>query len=61
MPLFEMSPNIQETEPAGRKRSHDEYTDDVVKMEEFSDAKAPVAASIQPSDGCCEYSFMASA
>ena len=40
-PLAEMSPNIQESEAVGRKRSHDEYTDGLVKLSSESEAKRP--------------------
>ncbi|POR36756.1 Chromatin assembly factor 1 subunit rlf2 [Tolypocladium paradoxum] len=39
MPLFQMDPNIQETESAGRKRSHDEFAGDLVKMDVDADTK----------------------
>ena len=40
MPLFELSPNIQESEATGRKRSHDE-------MEISEDVKLPPPVSDQ--------------
>ncbi|KAK5993607.1 hypothetical protein PT974_07041 [Cladobotryum mycophilum] len=49
MPLLEVSPNIQESESAGRKRSHDEFSGDLVKIDEAHDAKSSVTASIEAS------------
>lgn len=49
MPLSEMSPNIRETEPAGRKRSHDEFAT-VIKVEVNEDIKAPVTGTIHLTD-----------
>lgn len=59
MPLLEMSPNIQETELAGRKRSHEEFADESIKIES-SDNKGPVTGPIQQSSACCKPSLFAS-
>ncbi|KAG5997605.1 hypothetical protein E4U43_002597 [Claviceps pusilla] len=48
MPLFEMSPNVQDMDSAGRKRSHDEYAGDLVKVVDDVDAKTPKVNSIRP-------------
>ncbi|KAK8112165.1 chromatin assembly-1 protein [Apiospora kogelbergensis] len=54
MPLFDMSPNIQETEAASRKRSHDEYAEGAVKMDvdaSVTPRKEPViSASVDEAD-----------
>ncbi|KAH6987748.1 chromatin assembly factor 1 subunit A-domain-containing protein [Ilyonectria sp. MPI-CAGE-AT-0026] len=42
-----MSPNIQESEAMGRKRSHEEFTDDVVKVEGVEDTKTSVKGKAQ--------------
>lgn len=55
MPLSEMSPNMQEMDSTGRKRSHDEYAGDVLKMDEDADAKIPKVSSILPSGDSCEH------
>ncbi|KAJ3518635.1 hypothetical protein NM208_g14447 [Fusarium decemcellulare] len=52
MPLLEMSSNIQETEAMGRKRSHDEFEGDSVKVGESDEANLPLAASSQPNGEC---------
>ncbi|KAM5342369.1 hypothetical protein ACJ41O_013335 [Fusarium nematophilum] len=52
MPLFEVSPNIQESEATGRKRSHDEFTGDGIKVEGAEDVKLPLPASDQPNGEC---------
>lgn len=54
MPLIEMSPNIQESEAMGRKRSHEEFTDDVVKVEGVEDTKASVKGKAQVTIDSCE-------
>jgi hypothetical protein len=54
MPLLEMSPNIQESEAMCRKRSHDEFAVDVVKIEDAGEAKPPAIATIQPASDCRE-------
>lgn len=54
MPLIEMSPNIQESEAMGRKRSHEEFTDDVVKVEGVEDTKVSVTGKTQPTIDSCE-------
>ncbi|KAG6002472.1 hypothetical protein E4U21_003038 [Claviceps maximensis] len=41
MPLFEMSPNVQDIDSAGRKRSHDEYAGDLVKVVDDVDLDTP--------------------
>ncbi|KAG5953863.1 hypothetical protein E4U53_001311 [Claviceps sorghi] len=43
-----MSPNIQDIDSAGHKRSHDEYAGNVLKMVDHVDAKTPKATSIRP-------------
>ncbi|KND93535.1 Chromatin assembly factor 1 subunit rlf2 [Tolypocladium ophioglossoides CBS 100239] len=48
MPLLQMNPNIQETESAGRKRSHDEFAGDLVKMDVDADTKMSGTATIRP-------------
>ncbi|CAG7565487.1 unnamed protein product [Fusarium equiseti] len=45
MPLFELSPNIQESEATGRKRSHDEFTGDAIGAEVSEDVKLPPPVS----------------
>ncbi|GAB0134413.1 hypothetical protein EsDP_00002787 [Epichloe bromicola] len=40
---------MQEMDSTGRKRSHDEYAGDLLKMDEDADAKIPKVASILPS------------
>lgn len=47
MPLVEMSPNLQETE-GGRKRSHDEFSGDVLKIKEEGMHKEPESGSLHP-------------
>lgn len=42
MPLFDMSPNIRETEAASRKRSHDEYAEAAVNVDVAASAVTPV-------------------
>lgn len=54
MPLIEMSPNIQESEAIGRKRSHEEFTDDVVKVEGVEDTKTSVKGKAQVTIDSCE-------
>ncbi|KAM0357275.1 hypothetical protein ACHAO7_003046 [Fusarium culmorum] len=39
MPLYELSPNIQESEATGRKRSHDEFTGDPMAVDASEDVK----------------------
>lgn len=56
MPLFEMSPNVQERETLGRKRSHDEYADDAVKTEQTTMDKSPTKSTVQPTGDSCEHS-----
>jgi chromatin assembly factor 1 subunit A len=41
MPLYELSPNIQESEATGRKRSHDEFAGDPTGGETSEDVKLP--------------------
>jgi chromatin assembly factor 1 subunit A len=48
MPLFEMSPNILETEATGRKRSHEEYAGDTVMIENHAVAKGVSQTGMQP-------------
>ncbi|KAM4056333.1 chromatin assembly factor 1 subunit A domain-containing protein [Hirsutella rhossiliensis] len=47
MPLFQMEPNTQEMEPAGRKRSHNEFSDDLVKAD-IDTNKRPAAPVLPP-------------
>ncbi|KAG5982823.1 hypothetical protein E4U55_001276 [Claviceps digitariae] len=42
-----MSPNVQDMDSSGRKRSHDEYAGDVVKAVGGADARASTATSIR--------------
>ncbi|RGP79937.1 chromatin assembly subunit p90 [Fusarium longipes] len=42
MPLYELSPNIQESEATGRKRSHDEFAGDPVGVGSSEDVKLPL-------------------
>ena len=49
MPLFTMDHNIQESEAAGRKRSHDEFATDLLKTEEGSAAKSAFPGTVRPS------------
>ncbi|KAM0240576.1 hypothetical protein ACHAPO_002477 [Fusarium lateritium] len=44
-PLRELSPNIQESEATGRKRSHDEFTGDPMVVDTSEDAKLPPPVS----------------
>ncbi|KAK8004188.1 hypothetical protein PG989_003907 [Apiospora arundinis] len=54
MPLFDMSPNIQESEAASRKRSHDEYAEGHVKVDVDASAtprkESVVSASVDEPD-----------
>ncbi|ODA79843.1 hypothetical protein RJ55_05440 [Drechmeria coniospora] len=50
MPLFQMDPNIQESESAGRKRSHDEYAGESMEQQNASEPKKPTCDIIAPSD-----------
>ncbi|KAI5461449.1 chromatin assembly factor 1 subunit A-domain-containing protein [Mariannaea sp. PMI_226] len=52
MPLLEMSPNIQESDTMNRKRSHDEFTGDAIKMEETGDMKPSAKTTIQSLENC---------
>lgn len=54
MPLFEMSANVQEPDSVGRKRSHDEFSDDAVKMDVPADEKTPSNTTIRPSGDSSE-------
>lgn len=54
MPLFEMSPNVQERETLGRKRSHDEYADDAVKTEQTGTDDDLVKPTLQPTGNTCK-------
>jgi chromatin assembly factor 1 subunit A len=47
MPLYELSPNIQESEATGRKRSHDEFAGDPMVVETSEDVKLPPPVSDQ--------------
>lgn len=58
MPLFQMDPNIQETESAGRKRSHDEFAGDLVKMDMDADTKMSGTAAIRPTGDSCRRSYL---
>ncbi|KAF5689366.1 chromatin assembly subunit p90 [Fusarium denticulatum] len=49
MPLYELSPNIQESEATGRKRSHDEFMGNNDGINTAEDIKLPPLASDQPS------------
>ncbi|KFA62169.1 hypothetical protein S40285_01666 [Stachybotrys chlorohalonatus IBT 40285] len=49
MTLFDRSPNIQEMDVSGRKRSHDEYANEgIVKLGSAGSIKAPQLTPIQP-------------
>ncbi|QGI63183.1 hypothetical protein CEK27_007154 [Fusarium fujikuroi] len=48
MPLYELSPNIQESEATGRKRSHDEFMGNNDGIDTAEDIKLPPLASDQP-------------
>ncbi|KAF5025965.1 hypothetical protein F66182_1933 [Fusarium sp. NRRL 66182] len=48
MPLFELSPNIQESEATSRKRSHDDFANESTGVEVSADAKRPSSPSSQP-------------
>lgn len=48
MPLFDMSPNVKETEAASRKRSHDEYAEGAVISDVAASAATPVKEPIIP-------------
>ncbi|KFH46962.1 Chromatin assembly factor 1 subunit-like protein [Hapsidospora chrysogenum ATCC 11550] len=51
LPLGEKSPNIQETDVASRKRSHDEFaSEDVVHLGPDQEPKRPLSTSIHPAD-----------
>lgn len=56
MALLEMSLNIQETEATGRKRSHDEFAGESVKVEGSEDSK--MQTSSQPEGECCAYHYV---
>ncbi|KAG5919852.1 hypothetical protein E4U42_006404 [Claviceps africana] len=43
-----MSPNVQDIDSAGRKRNHDEYAGNLVKVVDHVDAKSPTATSVRP-------------
>ncbi|KAK8066545.1 hypothetical protein PG997_013292 [Apiospora hydei] len=48
MPLFDMSPNVQQSEAASRKRSHDEYAEAAVKVDvdaAVTPAKEPISSA----------------
>lgn len=45
MPLAEMSPNIQEADISPRKRSHDEFKEEAVNVEEDNGLKATISQS----------------
>ncbi|KAI1010566.1 hypothetical protein LB503_005318 [Fusarium chuoi] len=47
MPLYELSPNIQESEATGRKRSHDEFMGNNDGIDTTEDIKLPPLASDQ--------------
>ncbi|KAG8407310.1 hypothetical protein J3458_020798 [Metarhizium acridum] len=49
MPLFEMSPNVQETKAGGRKRCHGEFAADMMKVDDEGHTKTPQSTSIRPS------------
>jgi chromatin assembly factor 1 subunit A len=53
MALLEMSLNIQETEATGRKRSHDEFAGESVKVEDSEDTKMQTCS--QPEGECSAY------
>ena len=57
MALFEMSPNIQESETTSRKRSHDEFAVDGVKVEGNQDDKPALVVKVQPTTDSCEPSL----
>ncbi|PCD41615.1 hypothetical protein AU210_004162 [Fusarium oxysporum f. sp. radicis-cucumerinum] len=48
MPLYELSPNIQESEATGRKRSHDEFMGNNDGIDTAEDIKLPSLASDRP-------------
>lgn len=48
MPLFDMSPNIQESESSSRKRSHDQFSETTLNVEGATSAENP--PSIKPED-----------
>lgn len=54
-----MSHNVQEMGPVGRKRSHDEFEADFVKIDDAPDAKTPKSKinSIRPSGDSCKQLF----
>ncbi|KAJ4255446.1 hypothetical protein NW762_009441 [Fusarium torreyae] len=52
MPLFELSPNIKESEAMSRKRSHDEFAGDSAGVEAAEDVKLPPTASGLPNGDC---------
>lgn len=56
LPLGEKSPNIQETDVASRKRSHDEFaSEDVIHLVPDQEPKRPLNTSINPADASREY------
>ncbi|KAF4450878.1 hypothetical protein F53441_6055 [Fusarium austroafricanum] len=52
MPLYELSPNIQESEATGRKRSHDEFAGDNGGEETSEDVKLTTLVPDQPNGEC---------
>jgi chromatin assembly factor 1 subunit A len=48
MPLYELSPNIQESEATGRKRSHDEFIGNNDGIDTSENIKLPPLASDPP-------------
>ncbi len=54
MPLFEMSANVQEPDSVGRKRSHDEFSGEAVKMDVPAEEKTPSKTTIRPSGDSSE-------
>lgn len=54
MPLFDMSPNIQESEAAGRKRSHDQFTEAAfqVKQEVTEECNGSLPATAVKQENC---------
>lgn len=57
MPLFEMSPNVQETKAGGRKRCHGEFAADMMKVDDGGDAKTPQPTAIRRSGDSCEHLY----
>jgi hypothetical protein len=55
MPLLEVSHNVRESEPSGRKRSHHEFSAEPGKVDTAEDAKNISPINIQEPANDCEH------